>query len=105
VKSIIYARISDNVLDPEDWPVRRLLIEGEKIVDHSEMPMTGLPLCSFENGPQAGWTLEQLLAWSSVDNTGTYPEVCHDLKAEGDLHYDYINKRSTLDALIERGVR
>lgn len=68
MKSILYARISDNVLDPEDWPVRRLIIEDERIIDHTEMPMTGYPLRSFAGGPQAGWTLEQLLAWSGTDS-------------------------------------
>lgn len=104
MRSILYARISDNVLDPEDWPVRRLIIEGERIVDHTELPMKGLPMRDFTGGPEAGWTLDQLLAWSGTDFTGTHPEESHDLKAEGDERYGYFtHKREQLDELLKRG--
>lgn len=103
MKSILYARISDNVLDPEDWPVRRLIIEDERIIDHTEMPMTGYPLRSFAGGPQAGWTLEQLLAWSGTDFTGQHPEESHDLKAEGDERYHFVHLQEHLIELLTRG--
>jgi len=107
MKSILYARISDNIFDPVDWPVRRLIIEGEKIVDHSDLPMKGFPHARFGYGaPCTGWTLDELLAWAAVDNTGKHPEICHDIKAEGDERYEpYVSSRERLDEVIKRGRR
>lgn len=103
MKSILYARISDNVLDVEDWPVRRLVIMDGRIVAHEDMPMTGSPVCGFDDGPQTGWTLDQLLDWASRDFTGQHPEMFYDLKAEGDDRYLYTNRRNELNALLRRG--
>lgn len=104
MRSILYARISDNVLDEEDWPIRKLVIENERIVEHEDRPMRGLPAMGFEGGPETGWSLDQLLAWSSLDSTGKHPEVYHDLKAEGDDAFDfYVYRRDRLDEMLKRG--
>lgn len=99
--SILYARISDNVLDPEDWPVRKLVVGKDRIIAHIDLHAG---VHDFSTMPASGWTLEQLLAWAARDNTGTHPEVCYDLKAEGEDRYEYyVYKREQLDLLLKRG--
>jgi len=79
---IMFARISDSVLDEEDWGVVKLVIaDGE--VTSQEVVQRGV--YGFELF--VGWTVEQLARWSHFDGTGTHPEQYNEL-AEAEFDGD-----------------
>lgn len=106
-RSIIYARISDNVLDDIDWPVRKLVLEDGRVVEHEDVPPTegAYPLVRFQDGhdPCTGWTSFQLLEWSRRDYTGYHPERFHDLKAEIDEKFASFLSPEDFVAMLHRG--
>lgn len=75
---IMFARVSDNVLDDEDWGIVKLVITDGVVTAQAQWK----PGCySFESF--VGWTTEQLAAWSRFDGTGTHPEqYCELAEAE-----------------------
>lgn len=82
----LLARISDNVLDDADWPIRKLIINQLGTVLSTEdvfvpvrHPMTGMP--------QVGWALEDLQRWASDDPTGEHPEVCKEFNTPTGTYY------------------
>jgi hypothetical protein len=96
--SVLFARTSDNVLDPKDWPVTALLLRGDTVVWHLHLQSGGSSM------PCTGWNTARLLTWASYDGTGKHPEMFHDLKAHGDEEYEYFtNSREKVEAMLERG--
>ncbi len=74
-------RISDNVLDEEDWPIREILIRDGVIVNvldvHHGVYSWG------ETTPTIGWDLERLCEWLDFDPTGSHPENWHEILFHG----------------------
>ena len=99
--AVLWCRVSDNVLEAEDFPTRRLLVNvGSGIIDVQE----GNKGVYDQSGmPEKGWTLDRLLEWASYDPTGHHPEIGHDLKAEGDSHYTYSCSERSLNEILDRG--
>lgn len=79
---IVFARISDNVLDAEDWPIAKLVIADGEVTAQAQYKPGVYGFESF-----VGWTVEQLAAWSRFDGTGTHPEQYNEL-AEAELGDD-----------------
>jgi hypothetical protein len=98
MKSVLRIRVSDNVLDPEDWPVRKLVIEDGQIVEHTDMTEG---IYSFsKDAPQTGKSLEYLVAWASVDNTGKHPEIYHDVMGPDGKDVHYVSSQEQLHELL-----
>jgi len=71
-------RVSDDVLEPEDWPVWELVISGGIVVDMREVQ----PGC-YRPPDCGGWTREQLAEWTRVGEDGRQPEQSyHDMEFE-----------------------
>ena len=70
----VFARISDNVLESEDWPVSLLIIRDGIVVKQND-------ICNgcYDLGDMEGWTIEDLCDWSQFDSTGSHPENYHEL--------------------------
>jgi len=90
-KPILYARLSDNVLDPEDWPIVKLVIEGHEVVatelvNRGCYDMTGMPA--------VGWTTQQIMKWTDYDSTGSHPENYHMIRPEHDEKWvDFVSEK------------
>lgn len=78
----MFARVSDNVLDDEDWGIVKLVIADGEVVE-KEYVQHGC----YENDIYIGMTVEQLVEWTRYDATGTHPEQYHEL-AEAELDDD-----------------
>lgn len=76
MRSILYVRLSDNVLEKEDWPIARLMVEAGVITARERVHIGAY---SWAGQPDVGWSLERLLEWSRRDYTGQHPELCHEV--------------------------
>jgi hypothetical protein len=72
-------RISDNVLDKEDWPIieikfgylrcsKELMIVNQSLIEPGVYGQDFL-----------GWTVDQLAKWLSYDSTRDHPEIYHEV--------------------------
>ena len=70
----IHARISDNVLEPEDWNVWELWLKNDKVIGQVEL-RKGI------YGPKdfVGMDRAALAEWSCFDCTGSHPEQFHEI--------------------------
>lgn len=69
---VVDVRISDNVLDPEDWTVDRFaIIEGR--LQHLGVRHKGM--YGSHKASLNGKTVEELAAWSQWNATGQHPET------------------------------
>jgi hypothetical protein len=99
----LLVRLSDNVLEDDDWPVRRIEIQ-EKVIVGVEDIQQGV----YGTGhmPDVGWGLSQLVGWLSYDGTGQHPENYHEIKAQTDEKYEpYVSTREDLANVIRRAER
>jgi len=74
----ILARISDNVLDDDDWGVYQLFIENGVVKRQKTLNKGVYAIDSF-----VGMNIEQLSSWSSYDSVGQHPETYHELERTG----------------------
>ncbi len=72
---MIDVRITDNVMDAEDWGIDQLYLEDSvvRFQDHVDLGIYTIP-------DMEGWTSEQLMEWSRHDDTGRHPENYHEIK-------------------------
>jgi hypothetical protein len=70
-------RISDNVLDEEDWGSNTIHIEDGVVV----MSVTNVDKGVYNIPNMYGWTVGQIKDWLSWDPTGHHPENYHEIKA------------------------
>jgi len=70
----VFIRISDNVLEKEDWPVNLLIIRDGLVVKEEE-------ICpgAYRFEYMEGWTTHELCLWSQYDSTGSHPENYHEI--------------------------
>lgn len=80
-RKVMFARISDNVLDEVDWPVARLVLRDGVVVEQAQHKPG-----AYAFGQLVGITSTMLAAWSRFDATGTHPEMYHEL-AEAAIDY------------------
>ena len=72
----VLARLSDNVLDEEDWPVHRLTFEGRICTSQIEEHKGVYNLStSF-----IGKSINTLMEWTQHDDTGNHPEMYHEIQ-------------------------
>ena len=95
----ILARISDNVLDDEDWPLRKLTINQtgtvlaiEDIFVPENSKMDGMP--------EVGWSIEDLQRWASHDSTGEHPEVCKEYNTPTGTYYSGTYRPHMMQKLV-----
>lgn len=76
---IIEARVSDNVLDDDDYTVVRLTIEGGVVVKREEV-VDGVYDLNRVSALSVGATVAQIEAWTRYDSTGHHPETYHEVR-------------------------
>jgi len=67
-------RITDNVMEPEDWGVDGLIIYNEMVVKQLKLTKG---IYSMPN--MRGWTTAQVVEWTHHDMTGRHPETYHEV--------------------------
>jgi len=72
---MVDVRISDNVLEEEDWGVDQLYI-GSGIV----MSQDHISIGVYEIPDMIGWTTERLMEWSTFQNVVSRHEYHHKIK-------------------------
>jgi len=72
----VCARISDNVLDPEDWNIYELVFARGRVV---EVVVVNPGVYGGSVDDFIGMTIEQLSDWSRLDATGQHPETYYEL--------------------------
>lgn len=71
MRGSLLCRISDNVLEPEDWTVARLAVaDGAVVFVHKEQR----GVYAYDAFPAVGADLDAVSAWSKYDGTGRHPE-------------------------------
>lgn len=96
----LLARISDNVLDDEDWPIRKLTINQAGTVLAVEdvfVPENGY---SMKGMPEVGWTIEDLQRWASHDPTGQHPEVAKEFNTPTGTYYSGTYRPHMMQKLV-----
>jgi len=83
----LYVRLSDNVLELEDWPVAKLTIQGNS-VKKMEVVCKG----AYDLPNMVGWTLADVAEWSRYDSTGYHPEEYHDVSSDACTWSTFCNK-------------
>jgi hypothetical protein len=76
----IRARISDNVLDEEDWSVWKLVFAAGRVrrADEEHKGVYDQPMAGFE-----GMTIQALSKWTEHDDTGFHLENYYELEIRG----------------------
>jgi hypothetical protein len=73
-----HVRLSDSVLDDEDFPISAIYIRhscnGEFITD-----MQAVRPGAYSLPPMINWDLPRLFEWLKYDSTGTHPEEYHEI--------------------------
>lgn len=72
---VVYAAITDDMLDLDDFNYYRLYIEKGVVINQIVLFDSGV----YELVDFKGMTMEKLAKWSQVDNTGRSPEVRYEL--------------------------
>jgi hypothetical protein len=70
----IYIRKSDNVLDDEDYPIRKLTLSNNRVVQTVEIHPG---VYSFPSRLGIGATIDDIIKWAKYDPTGQHPETYH----------------------------
>lgn len=73
--AVIAVRISDNILDEEDWPVHVLKFREGGICTQQTVENKG----AYAMNNFVDKDLNELVEWSNCDLTGSYGELSHDL--------------------------
>lgn len=89
MKSIVHLRISDNVLEEDDWPVVEATLTDGRITELKEIKSG---VYSWGVAPTIGWLIKPLLTWLRYDPTGSHPETYHEIRIpeqEWEIGYFY----------------
>ena len=73
--AVLEARISDNVLDDEDWGIQRITLRNGVVVEQQSV-MEGC----YEMPSMLGWNTTMLARWAAQDYTGSHPENYYELR-------------------------
>lgn len=74
------ARISDNVLDEQEWTIVRLRFVDGVVADRS---VVRSGIYSEDSLPAVGDSVELVALWSAYDGTGGHPENYYELRIKG----------------------
>ncbi len=61
-------RITDDVLEPEDWGIDELVIADGIVISQKKLS-NGI----YTMSDMVGWTTDKLMEWSQYDSTGRHP--------------------------------
>lgn len=76
----LLCRVSDDVLEPEDWAVARLtVVDGVVQAVHEE----SRGVYAYDACPGVGANLDAISAWSRYDGTGHHPENFYEVRIDG----------------------
>jgi len=76
----LLCRVSDDVLEPEDWTVARLtVVDG--VVRAVREESRGV--YAYDAFPVVGASLDAISAWSRYDGTGHHPENFYEVRIGG----------------------
>lgn len=78
---VMRIRMSDNVLEDDDWPVRDILVRAGRIVSVQDIHHGVYSFSS--HAPTIGWDMEQLCEWLAHDPTGRHPEQWNEIRKDG----------------------
>jgi hypothetical protein len=70
---VMFISITDNVLDKSDWPVVKLVLRGNEVVE-TKLVFPGIH--SLNHAPSIGWNTRGIRKWLDCEPT-THPEVYH----------------------------
>ena len=71
---VVCTRISDNVLDEEDWGIDGLTIRDGVVTEQLHLTKG-----AYTMEDMVGWTTQQLMEWTQYDPTGNYPEQYYEI--------------------------
>ena len=71
----VLARISDSVLEEEDWPIHTLTFEDGICTSQIERQKGVYSLSESFIGKRT----EDLMKWTTYDNSGDHPEMFHEI--------------------------
>jgi hypothetical protein len=71
---IVLIRVSDDVLDNEDWTVDYLLMRNGSVKEQVRVNFGVYNIPDMK-----GWTCGELSNWSRFENTGSHPQEFHDI--------------------------
>jgi hypothetical protein len=74
VNGVFAVRISDNILDPEDWSIHTITMKDGVVVRCQKIYDGAYPL------DMLGWKLGKLHTWLQYDGTGRPEEEYHEIK-------------------------
>ena len=93
-------RLSDNVLDTDHFPVRRIEFSEGYIVSAEDIHKG---VYSTNGFPDVGWHVNDLLDWLDFDSTGQHPEEYHEIKAlNGERFQTVYSEGNFLDIVLGR---
>jgi hypothetical protein len=67
-------RVSDDVLDPEDWPIHAILIK-HGVVQEQRLVQNGV----YGMEDMTEWSADDVRQWACEDNTGSHPCIEHNI--------------------------
>jgi hypothetical protein len=75
----VQVRISDNVLEEDDWSINELVIQDGVVVSQKNIynSVHALP-------DMLGWTTNEVEEWTHYDPTGAHPENYYELEVSDD---------------------
>ena len=98
MKSVIHLRISDNVLDPPQWPVVEATIVDGRIIELKEI---NPGVYGWPAAVSIGSTIDHLQHWLKYDGTPTHPVADHDIKLPDEEKWRNIFKMDVFKQLLE----
>jgi hypothetical protein len=94
--SLLCVRERDNVRAEEDFPIRGYIVMDDVLLYHVDYQGNGAGL------PEAGDTIQDVLAWSALDSTGLHPEVSREVQVGGSSNFQARVSREEMDAVLLR---
>ena len=94
----LHIRVSDNVLEEEDWPIRKLTLDlvTKKVTFHEDLAPGAY---SLDTAPRTGWTLEKVQRWTAVDPTGWHPETYNEIQDASEKFTQFFDFQDFLNML------
>lgn len=67
--------ITDDVLDPDCWPIANIVITGGKVSTY--MPLFNSAV--YDLPDMTGWTAAQVAEWTQIEPGNQHPQVGHEI--------------------------
>lgn len=97
MKSVFHLRISDNVLQDEDWPIVEATMVNSRIIELKEIN----PGAYGWDVVSIGMRIDTLLKWLKYDPTGVHPEHYCQIRLLPDGKWENVYTMEKLKVLLE----